>query len=70
MIIEAVQKGVVTFIEPPASLPRCGTIATSIIIVLICSGERYTLMICKRIPSSSYKREKSYLKICHPDDTH
>lgn len=69
MIIEAVQKGVVTIIEPPASLPSCDTIRrATIVIVLIFGGERHTIMISERIPSSYYKR-KNYLKIFQPDDT-
>ena len=69
MIIEAVQKGVVTGIEPPASIPICGTINATFIIASIFSGERHTIIVRKGIPSSSYKREKSSLKISQPDDT-
>jgi len=55
VMIETIQIGVETVIEPPACLATRGTAARTIVIVAIFGGECRTTMIRKRVASSSYK---------------
>ena len=54
-MIETIQIGVETNIEPPACLATRGTVARIVVVVAIFGGECRTTMIRKRVASSSYK---------------
>ena len=60
MMIETIQIGIKTGIEPPSCLATLGTVGSrTVVVVTIFGGERRTTMIGKRVTSTSYKNTKS-----------
>ena len=70
VMIDAIQVGGETSIEPPACLATRGTVSARIVVVAIFGGEGRATMIGKRVTSSSYRVRSRKKEILQNGDRH